>query len=185
MSRYTRIALLAGLVATSADVRAAADMLDARATISFADARAGDVINALAAAAGVKADVAAGAMRPVTITLTNVKLATALNAVCDNALCTWRYDGTLKVTPLPSAASAQLPQRVSLELYDVPPTDVFRALSSTIGAAIAIEPGLPNDPVSFNVKNAQTAEVLSMLCGMLQCSWDFDPQRGLRVMQKR
>ena len=186
MNRYTRVSLLIVLVATSFDVRAAvADVFDTRVTVSFADAKASEVIDALAAAAGVKADVAAGAMRPVTITLTNVRLGTALNALCDNALCTWRFDGTLKVTPLPSAASALLPQRVSLELSDVSPTDVFRALAATIGAAVTIEPGLPNDPVTFNFRNAQTAEVLNTLCGMLQCVWTFDPQRGLTVSQKR
>jgi hypothetical protein len=124
-------------------------------------------------------------MRPVTITLTNVKLGTALNAVCENALCSWRLlNGSLTVTPLPSESSALLPPRVSFALWDVSPTDVFRALGAAIGAAVTIEPGLPNDPVSFNFNNAPTAEVLDTLCNMLQCSWDFDPARGLRVMQK-
>jgi type II secretory pathway component GspD/PulD (secretin) len=185
MSRFARIAFLSLVALSAVRPAVAAEVLEARVTISFVDAKASDVIGALAAAAGVKADVAAGAMRPVTITLTNVKLATALNAVCDNALCTWRYDGTLKVTPLPSAASALLPSRVSLDLSDVSPTDVFRALAATIGTAVTIEPSLPNDPVTFNFKNAAAAEVLNTLCAMLQCAWDFDPQRGLRVMHKR
>ena len=146
---------------------------------------AATAINALAAAAGVNVEVAAGTMRPVTITLTNVRLATVLNAVCDNALCTWGLAGVLKVTPLPSEASAQLPQQVSLELSDVPAIDVFRTLAATIGVAITIEPTLPSEPVTFNFKNAQTAAVLYTLCAMLRCSWDFDPQRGLRVMRKR
>ena len=50
-----------------------------------------------------------GTMRPVTVTLTNVKLRTALDAICDNALCSWRFDRSLHVTPLPSEASALLP----------------------------------------------------------------------------
>jgi hypothetical protein len=181
------ISLTASLSGLSASVRAAgaADPLEARVTIAFSQAAAADVIGALAAAAGVKAEIAAGSMRAVTITLTNVKLGTALNAVCENAWCSWRLAGSLKVTPLPSESSALLPPRVSFELWDVSPTDVFRALASAIGAAITIEPSLPSDPVSFNFKNAPTPEVLNTLCSMLQCSWDFDPQRGLRVMQKR
>jgi hypothetical protein len=181
------VPLLASLIGLSVDVRAtaAADPLEARVTIAFSQAPAADVINFLAAAAGVKPEIAAGAMRPVTITLTNVKLGTALNAVCDNALCSWQFSGLLKVTPLPSESSALLPPRVSFELWDVSPTDVFRALASAIGAAVTIEPGLPNDPVSFNFKNAPTPEVLNMLCNMLHCAWDFEPARGLRVMQKR
>ena len=181
------VTLIAGLIDPSANVRAAAaaDPLEARVTIAFSQAPAADVIGSLAAAVGIKADIAAGSMRPVTITLTNVKLGTALNAVCENALCSWLFAGTLKVTPLPSEGSALLPPRVSLALWDVSPTDVFRALGAAIGAAVTIEPSLPNEPVSFNFKDMATAETLNMLCNMLQCSWDFDPQRGLRVMQKR
>ena len=164
---------------------AAADSLEARVTISFSNAPAADVIERLAAAAGLKAEIAAGTMRPVTITLTNVKLVTALNAVCENALCTWRRAGSLKEMPLPSEGSALQPPRVSLALWDVSPTDVFRALGAAIGAVVTIEPSLPNEPVSFNFKDMATAETLNKLCNMLQCAWDFDPQHGLRVMQKR
>src|ERR1700704_3584687 len=167
---FLLVPAIASLTAISADTRAAAaaDPLEARVTIAFSGAPAADVISALAAAAGGKAEIAAGSMRPVTITLTNVKLSTALNAVCENALCSWRLYGSLKVTPLPSEGSALLPPRVSFELWDVSPTDVFRALASAIGAAVTIEPSLPNDPVSFNFKNAATPEVLNMLCNMLQ-----------------
>ena len=124
-------------------------------------------------------------MRPVTITLTTVKLATALNAVCDNALCSWRFDGALRVTPLPSETSALLPPRVSFAVWDVAPTEVFRALGAAVGAAVTIEPSLPNEPVSLNFGNAPTAEVLNLLCTMMQCAWDFDPRRGSRVTAKR
>lgn len=181
------VPVIASLTGISVGIRAAAaaDPLEARVTIAFSQASAADVIGSLAAAAGVKAEIAAGAMRPVTITLTNVKLGTALNAVCENALCSWRFTGSLKVTPLPSESSALLPPRVSLALWDVSPTDVFRALASAIGVPVSVEPSLPSDPVSFNFKDAATSEVLNTLCSMLNCSWDFDPQRGLRVMQKR
>ena len=186
-SKPVLVLLMASLLGlpTSVGTAVGADPFEARVTIAFSQAAAADVIASLAAAAGIKAEIAAGAMRPVTITLTNVRLVTAMNAVCENALCTWRFDGSLKVTPLPSESSALLPPRVSLELWDVPPSDVFRALASAIGVTLTIEPGLPADPVSFNFKNAATPEALNTLCGMLQCTWDFDPQRGLRVMQKR
>lgn len=82
------------------------------------------------------------------------------------------------------AAAAATP-RVSFALYDTPPTDVFRALAAAINVALTVEPSLPNEPVSFNFKSAPTAQVLNMLCDMLQCAWDFDRDRGLRVMQKR
>ena len=52
-----------------------------RVTSDDRAAPAADVIAALAAAAGVPLEPGAGAMRPVTITLTNVRLRTAIDAV--------------------------------------------------------------------------------------------------------
>jgi hypothetical protein len=37
----------------------------------------------------------------------------------------------------------------------------------------------------MNFKNAPTPGVLNILCGMANCAWDFDPDRGLRVTRKR
>jgi hypothetical protein len=180
-----RVLAFALVVLSTVSIAGAGDPLQARVTVSFTNAAATDVIKALAAAAGVTADIGPGAMRPVTVTLTNVKLRTALEAICDNALCSWRFTGSLHVTPLPSEASALLPASISLELFDVPPVEVFRAVATAIGASIVIEPGLPTEPVSFNFRNAPTAEVLNALCQAMRCAWDFDSARGLRVTAKR
>ncbi|HJZ75057.1 MAG TPA: hypothetical protein VKE51_25155 [Vicinamibacterales bacterium] len=182
------LTVLASSASSAAQLaRAAGDPLQARVTISFRDAAAADVIRSLAAGAGVKVEIAAGALRPVTITLTNVKLGTALDAVCDNALCSWRLlvGDSLKITPLPSEGSAMLPRTVSFSIEETPPTEVFRALAAAIGVPVTIEAGLPAGPVSLNFKSTPTQEVLNILCNAMQCAWDFDPQRGLRVMAKR
>jgi len=123
----------------------------------------------------------------VTITLTNVKLRTALDAVCDNALCSWHLiaGSPLKVTPLPSEGSASLPVRVSFSVDGTAPGDLFRALAAAIDVPLTVEPSLPSEAISINFKNASTAEVLNLLCNMLQCAWDFDRVRGLRITQKR
>jgi len=181
------VALGAILSSVQLSALAAGDPLQARVTISFRDAPAADVIRSLAAGAGVRVEIAAGSLRPVTVTLTNVRLGTALDAVCDNALCSWRLlvGGSLKVTPLPGDAAAMLPQRLSFSIEETPPAEMFRALAAAIGVAVTIEAGLPSEPVSLNFKNTPTPEVLNVLCNMMQCTWDFDPQRGLRVMAKR
>jgi len=70
-------------------------------------------------------------------------------------------------------------------LFDVSPVEVFGAVATAIGAPITIEAGLPSEPVSFNFRNAPTAEMLNLLCNAMRCAWDFDPVRGLRVMAKR
>ena len=166
--------------------RAADGPLDARVTIDYRNAAATEVITALARGAGLSLEVGSGTLRPVTITVTNVKLSNVLNALCDNALCLWRLDGrTLRITPLPSEKSAALPSRVSFELRDTTATDVFLALANAIGVQVTIEPSLGSELVSLSFRNAATADVLNLLCNLQHCEWDFDPTRGLRVTQKR
>jgi sigma-70-like protein len=75
--------------------------------------------------------------------------------------------------------------RVTIDCRAAPVPDVIAAIGAAIGVAVTIEPGLPSDPVGFAFKDAPTAEVLNILCNLLQCAWDFDPERGLRVTQKR
>ena len=189
MYRFTFVVLLGTLATARSDAQAAAPAgpLDSRVTIDYRAAPASDVIRALAAAAGMKVEIAAGTLRPVTITLTNVKLRTALDAVCDNGLCSWMLvsGSPLKVTPLPSEGSASLPARVSFSVEDTAATDVFRALAAAIDVPLTVEPSLPSEPISINFKNAATTEVLNFMCNMLKCAWDFDPNRGLRITQKR
>jgi hypothetical protein len=65
-----------------------------------------------------------------------------------------------------------------------PPDSPDASVATAVGTPIAIEPGLPSEPVSFNFRKAPTAEVLNVLCSAMQCAWDFDSVRGLRVMAK-
>jgi type II secretory pathway component GspD/PulD (secretin) len=170
----------------STSMLAAEGPLDARVTIDFRNAAAADVINLLVQGAGLSAQIGPGTMRPVNLTVTNVKLVNVMNALCDNALCQWRLDGrVVRITPMPSEASAALPERVSLELHDTTATDFFAALAAAIGVQITIEPAFSSEPISLSFKNASTADVLNMLCNLQRCEWDFDPARGLRVTQKK
>ena len=165
---------------------AAEGPLDARVTIDYRNAAGADVITSLARGAGLSVQIGAGSLRPVTLTVTNVKLVNVMNALCDNALCLWQLNGrTLRITPLPSESSAALPERVSFELHDTTATDVFLALAAAIGVQVTIEPSLGSELVSLSFKNAATADVLNMLCNLQKCDWDFDPVRGLRVTQKK
>src|SRR5262245_57074738 len=73
-----------------APARAAQDPLDVRVTMDYRNAAAADVLGAMARGAGFEVEIAPGDLDPVTITVTNVRLGTALNAVCENASCRWR-----------------------------------------------------------------------------------------------
>jgi hypothetical protein len=160
----------------------AADPLQSRVSIDYHDAPAVEVITALAGAAGLTTDIGDGALRPVTITLTNVRLGTALNAVCETASCLWRLEGALRVSPLAAQTQFSLPPMVSFEIYEVAPTEVFRALAAVLDVPLSIETVLSNEPATLRFRNAPPSNVLNMLCSMARCQWRFDPLRGLRLI---
>jgi hypothetical protein len=186
MGRLAFVLIMALInVPLAAQPARSADPLQSRVTIDFRDVPAAHVIGSLAAAAGLKVEMGSGALRSVTITLTNVKLETALNAVCENASCMWRLQGTLNVTPVPDDRVASLPSLVSFQVHDRPLRDVFHALAAAVGVPLIVDPGLPSEPIRVQYKNAQTANVLNMLCNMNNCQWNFDAVRGLHVSPKR
>jgi hypothetical protein len=196
MRRFaTHLAVIFGLVAAPLVCTAAHDPLDSRVTMEYRNAAAADVLGALARGAGFAVEIAQGDLRPVTITVTNVRLGTALNAVCENASCRWSLQfssqtpvplhGVLKVTPLPNDRGSALPPRVSFDLRDTPASDVFRALAAAINVPVTVDPDLPAETVNLTFKNAATADVLELLCEMEKCEWSFDPAYGLRVTKRR
>lgn len=179
-----RVVLVLTLVTGMWSVVAAqpTDPLQARVSIDYRDAPAVEVITALASAVGLAADINPGALRPVTITLTNVRLGTALNAVCESASCLWRLEGALRVSPLAGQPRLSLPPMVSFEIYDVPAPDVFRAFAAVLDVPLSIETTLSNEPATFRFRNAPPSNVLNMLCSMARCQWRFDALRGLRLI---
>ena len=158
------------------------DPLQSRVSIDYRDTPAAEVITALAGAAGLTADISSGALRPVTITLTNVRLGTALNAVCDNASCVWRLDGALRVSPVAAQTRFSMPPMVSFEIYDVSPPEVFRAFAAVLDVPLSVETTLSNEPTTLRFRNVAPADVLNMLCSTARCQWRFDPERGLRLI---
>jgi len=173
-------------VPLAAQTASPADPLQSRVTIDYRETPAAKVIGDVAAAAGLKVEIASGTLRPVTITLTNVKLGTALNAICESASCVWQLQGTLSVTPVPRNRIAALPALVSFEVRDTPLSDFFRALAAAMDVPVTVDPALFGEPNrNWQFKNTPTANVLDMLCAMHNCQWDFDAVRGLRVTRKR
>jgi hypothetical protein len=114
-----------------------------------------------------------------------VGLATALNAVCENASCAWRLQGALTVSPIGNEGGASLPPSVSFDLQDTPASEVFRAVAAAINVPVTIDLDQSGAPISLKLKNAATADVLNMLCEIQHCEWSFDAVRGLRVSRKR
>jgi hypothetical protein len=194
--RMTRLAfaMMTALIGVplTAQTIPATDPLQARVTIDYQEAPAAVVLEALATAAGLKVQIGGGNLRPVTITLTNVTLGTALNAVCENASCVWRLQGTvpqslrqLSVTAVPNDRTPSLPAVVSFAVHDMPMIDAFRALAAALDVPLTVDLALPNQPRSVVFTNASTADVLNVMCGVNNCQWEFDAVRGLRLTPKR
>ena len=185
MKRLVMLVVGVVMFMTSGRLSAEQDPLAIRVTIDYRNATAADVIGALARVAGLPLEVSSGDLRPVTITLTNVKLGTALNAVCENASCTWRLQAGLKITPLVEERSATLPAHVSIDLHDTPASDVFRALATAMNVPVMLDFDPSGGPISIQVKDALTTDVLNMLCKIQHCEWAFDARTGLRVSRQR
>jgi hypothetical protein len=187
MNRMATMVFAVSLLAGSASESAAQDPLTLRVTIDYRNAAAADVIGALGRAAGLPVEISPGVLRPVTITLTNVRPNTALNAVCENASCTWRLQNGLKVTPVAADRAATLPASVSIDLRDTPATEIFRGLATALNVPITLDLDPSGGLLSIRFKDAPTATVLDTLCQIQSqpCTWTFDAATGLRVTRQR
>jgi hypothetical protein len=159
------------------------DPLDTRVSFQFTNSPAGDVIRVLTKAAGLQVDVPSTALLPVTLTLSNIRLRVALDAICDTAACGWRLEGaTIRISPAEDNQGSGLPPTVSIALKDVAVPDVFRALGSALGIAVRIDGQVNRPPATVNFTSADTRTVLTFLCQSAGCTWQFDDAaRELRI----
>jgi hypothetical protein len=150
---------------------------------SVVNRKPADILQVLAKAAGLTVEVSSSDLRPVTLTLTNVRLRTALDAICDTAACAWKLDGTtIKVTSSGASPASGLPPVVSVALDQVPVPDVFHAIGAAVGVALVIEGQIERPPVTVKFTNAQTSAVLDHLYEIAGCTWECDNgSRQLRV----
>jgi hypothetical protein len=171
------------VISVQVSSRPAAAPLDMRVSVQYVNTKAADILPVLAKAAGLTVEVPSADLKLVTLTLTNVRLRTALDAICDTAACSWRLEGTtIKVTPSGTSAASSLPPLVSLALEEVAVADVFRALGAAVGVQVVIEGRIERPPVTVKFTNAQTSAVLDHLCKTAGCTWEFDNgSRQLRV----
>jgi hypothetical protein len=152
--------------------------LDARVTLDYRAAAALDVLRGLAAASGLSTEIGPIDLRPVTITLTNVRLGTALNAVCENAACRWELNkGMLRVFAAePMQSASLLPRSISIELSQSPLADVWLALAAALDVNLSVQVEMPKHPLNIKFTNADPANIFSMLCSapVANCTWELD-----------
>jgi hypothetical protein len=163
-------------VSVQLSTRSASAPLDMRVSVRYVNSKAADMLKVLAKAAGLTVEMPAAPLQPVTLTLTNVRLRTALDAICDTAACTWRLEGTtIKVVAAGGNESmSALPATVSIALDEVPVRDFFHAIGAAINVPVTIEGSPDRPPLTAKFTNAPTTTVLDFLCKKAGCTWDFD-----------
>ena len=176
---------LTTLIAATATALAQADTnLNVRISLDFENARAADVMKAIASAASMSLEMT-DEMPPVTITVTNVRVRTALDAVCETAGCKWVVtEGTppvLKVGRTRVSPKLEIKSNVSVHLKPALFEQAFRTLASYLSVEIVIEGKLPVKSVTLQVKEGTTSTLLDALCKAAQCTWRIDPE-GKRLV---
>ena len=164
------------VVSVQLSTRSAAAPLDMRVSVQYVNSNAAEMVQVLAKAAGLTVETPSAPLQPVTITLTNVRFRTALDAICDTAGCAWRLDGTtLRLEAVAAAPTARgLPPTVSVALEEVSVRDVFRAIGAAIDVPVTMEGKVERPPVTIKFTNAETTTVLDFLCKSAGCTWEFD-----------
>lgn len=185
--------LLAACVATMTVVGASAAMaaaqpdasLNTRVSIDHKNTPARDVLKSLANAASMQLEISDEEMAPVTITLTNARVRTALDAVCENAGCKWTVtDGkppVLKVTRGSGSRKIDLKADISVHVKDASVEQALRTLASYFQVNVVIEGKLGAKSVNINVSNGSFPLLLDALCKAASCTWRFEPE-GKRLV---
>ena len=171
------------VISAQVSSRSTSAPLDMRVSVQYVNGKPADILQVLAKAAGLTVEVSSSELRPVTLTLTNVRLRTALDAICDTAECTWKLDGTtIKVTSNGTPAASGLPPLVSVALEEVAVPDVFRAIGAAVGVGVVIEGRSERPPMTVKFTKAPTGTVLDWVCKNAGCTWEYDNgSRQLRV----
>ena len=180
MTRMPAIAFAALMTATVPTIAQASDSLNTVVSIDYRGTKPQEVLKALADAALLKLDVPGDEMTPVTLILTNARVRTALDAVCDNAGCTWEViEGTPRVLRVRRSSTRPKPglqAAVSLDLKPATFEQTFRSLASYLQMGITFEGTLPNYTVNLHVKGSTISALMDVLCRGAKCTWRLEPE---------
>lgn len=197
--RYIFAACLLGGWAMPAAAQADAS-LNKMVSLDFENARAADVLKAIAASASlnivmggedVKSSALAGDDWPakITIKLTDVRVRTALDAVCESAGCKWTVmhgePAILKITRTRPGRPLDIKANLSIHLKSTLFEQAFRTLASYLQMEIVIDGKLPMQSVTLQVKEGTTTTLLDALCKAAQCTWRLEPEAKRLVISAK
>ena len=159
--------------------------LNVRVSITFEKAKAADVMKVIADSAAMNLQMVGEETSLVTLTMSNVRVRTALDAVCESAGCKWvvieGQPPLLKVTGAKASPKLDIKSQVSVHLNTALFEQAFRTLASALQMEIVIDGKLPIKSVTLQVKDGTTTTLLDALCKAASCTWRFD-QDGKRLV---
>lgn len=120
----------------------------------------------------------------VTVRLSNVRLKTALDAICDSIGCTWKVEAgqtpRLHVQAIAGGKPSKLPidEVIDIKITDADAHDFLKTLAMMMGAELDLDPAVTGK-VSLTLEKTPLRKGLDALCHAVQCRWSYDSSRKL------
>ena len=181
---------LAAPAATLAGQSAATEPLAERISLDLVDAQANDVLQSFSSLLEVPVEILDRELenRAVSIRLKEVKVGTALTAVCESIGARWERQGkrfvvrvdpesppVLAAPPAHAAAStdARLEEPLSLKLKEAAAHDVLKSFAKILSAELEMDERLSNIPITIELIEIPARQALDEICSAIRCWWDL------------
>jgi type II secretory pathway component GspD/PulD (secretin) len=181
---FTRfvLALLLFALAFAPPVQAQPE-LDERLSLELEDADVREVLESFGTILEREVDIASEIEGKVSIEVHNVRLETALDALCDTAGCRWRMDARRllfspdpnyvppRPIPAPQPSPAGLDERIDIDMKDADVRETLQSFGMIAGLPVEIEDGV-SGKVTVHLRDIPAREALDALCGIQGCVWE-------------
>jgi hypothetical protein len=178
MKRIALIRLAA--IVLSPTAQAVGPNLDLVISVDFNEATPAEAAAHIARLLTINYDVDPGLTGRVTLRAPRIRAKTALDALCENAGCRWRFSKTWDLSIVPASAPVQhtvniakLYEPVDFALQGADIKDVLRILSQISGVPLKVDPK-GTGIIDIDVKNTAPAEALTQACRKAQCHWELN-----------
>lgn len=166
-----------------APAKGTARSLDDKISLDLDGAAFSDVLKTLEELSGFKIAIRSrGPVGPITLNVQNVRLRTALDAVCDGLSATWALDSrsnpaTIHVD-VPSGSGDRdetltLDQPITLRLADADARDVLRSCARLLGVRTEMSTGVCGT-VTLDARETPLSRFLDEVCRQSHCRWNLD-----------
>lgn len=185
------------LASASAAPLGAQPELDERISLELEDADVGQVLESLGSILEREVEVDPAIGGTISIELHDVRVETALTAVCESAGCVWNLDARrLRMSPDPSHPPAKprprptrtgLDEPIDMELKDASLGETLRAFGSIAELPVILDDGVDQDAkVTVQLASTPAGQALDVICRMNGCAWEVvEHDDGTAVLHVR